>query len=348
MRFPRLFCVSAGLALWWGSTVGAQPDCAPLGKVQFICNVISPEDFALVPGTDWMITSGNRAGEGAIRALNLRDRRITTLYPSEAVKARPDTTSYPTCPGPLDAADPAEKKTFAAHGIYLKQGSKSIHTLHVVHHGSRESVEVFELDASAKPPSLTWIGCAVAPQNGLFNAVVALPEGGFATTNTMRPAGAPGGGGAAPAKGAVWEWHRDTGWRMVPGSEGDRINGLEISKDGKTFYVAGWGEQTFIRVRRGETPVKRDVLQMPFRIDNLRLMADGTIYAAGHGGTALCSCPTETWHIGRINVDKWSVQEILREPHVVGFGAATVAVQVGKEIWIGTNRGDRIGYFPAP
>jgi hypothetical protein len=77
-------------------------------------------------------------------------------------------------------------------------------------------------------------------------------------------------------------------------------------------------------------------------------MADGTIYAAGHGGTALCSCPTETWHIGRINVDKWSVQEILREPHVAGFGAATVAVQVGKEIWIGTNRGDRIGYFPAP
>jgi hypothetical protein len=25
-----------------------------------------------------------------------------------------------------------------------------------------------------------------------------------------------------------------------------------------------------------------------------------------------------------------------------------VAIQVGKEIWIGTNRGDRIGYFPAP
>ena len=41
-------------------------------------------------------------------------------------------------------------------------------------------------------------------------------------------------------------------------------------------------------------------------------------------------------------------RELLREPYVAGFGAATVAVQVGKEIWIGTNRGDRIGYFPVP
>jgi hypothetical protein len=43
-----------------------------------------------------------------------------------------------------------------------------------------------------------------------------------------------------------------------------------------------------------------------------------------------------------------SVRELLREPYVAGFGAATVAVQVGSEIWIGTNRGDRLGYFPAP
>ena len=38
---------------------------------------------------------------------------------------------------------------------------------------------------------------------------------------------------------------------------------------------------------------------------------------------------------------------LLSEPYVPGFGAVTVAVQVGNEIWIGTNRGYRIGYFPA-
>jgi hypothetical protein len=65
-------------------------------------------------------------------------------------------------------------------------------------------------------------------------------------------------------------------------------------------------------------------------------------------GTALCSCPTETWHIGKIDPIALRVQEIFRSPYTEGFGAATVAVQIGKEIWIGTNRGDRIGRFPAP
>ena len=81
----------------------------------------------------------------------------------------------------------------------------------------------------------------------------------------------------------------------------------------------------------------------------VRMMADGSLLAAGHGGTALCSCPTETRHVGRIDPrGDMSVKEILRQPYVAGFGASTVAGQVGKEIWIGTNRGDRIGYFPVP
>jgi hypothetical protein len=88
---------------------------------------------------------------------------------------------------------------------------------------------------------------------------------------------------------------------------------------------------------------------MPFRIDNLRMMTDGSMLAAGHGGTALCSCPTETWHVGRIDPrGAMSVKEIIKQPYDAGFGAATVAVQVGNQIWIGTNRGDRIGYFPGP
>src|SRR3989442_1109917 len=78
--------------------------------------------------------------------------------------------------------------------------------------------------------------------------------------------------------GAVWEWHSGSGWHAVPGSEATSINGLEISRDGKFFYIAGWGDQTFIRLERAQTPIKRDVLPMPFRIDNLRLMSDGTLF----------------------------------------------------------------------
>ena len=135
---------------------------------------------------------------------------------------------------------------------------------------------------------------------------------------------------------------------MVPGSETNRINGLEISSDGRWFFIAGWGDQTFVRLLRGQTPPRKDVVPMGFRIDNLRAMPDGSLLAAGHGGTALCSCPSETWHIGRIDPNSLQVRDILRQPYTEGFGAATVAIQIGNEIWIGTNRGDRIGRFLAP
>lgn len=320
--------------------------CDPIGSIRFLCGVAGPEDFAVVPGADWIITSGNKAGLGAIRALQVRSQTITTLFPAPSPRSRPDARSYPGCPGPLDAAAAAEKSRIAFHGLYLKPGPAAVHTLFAVHHGSRESIEVFELDAAASPPALTWIGCVGAPDQGRFNAVVALPEGGVAATNV--PATTPAAGqpaAAASTAGAVWEWHAGTGWKAVPRTEADRINGLEISPDGKQFYVSAWGEQSMLRVTRGDTPV-RDVLAMPFRIDNLRRMADGSLLAAGHGGTALCSCPTETWHIGRIDPSALTVQELLRQPYVEGFGAATVAVQIGGEIWIGTNRGDRIGRFP--
>jgi hypothetical protein len=334
----NLLAVASTVVLLSGTSAAQAPPCDAIGKVSFVCGIISPEDFALLPGSDWLLVSGNRAGQGAIRALDVRTTNVATLFPSSTVQTRVDSRRFPGCPGPIDSAEPVEKSKFAAHGLYLQPGSKSVHTLYVVHHGSRESIEAFEVDGAAKPPTLTWIGCIVAPDGAVFNAVVALPEGGVAATNTRGPDGV----------GAVLEWHAATGWQKVPGSDILRLNGLEISKDGKTFYIAAWGDQAMVRLQRGQTPVKRDVLQMPFRTDNLRLMPDGALFAAGHGGKALCSCPEETWHIGRIDPNAMRVQELLKLPYAPGFIAATVAVQIGKDIWIGTNRGDRIGRFPAP
>jgi hypothetical protein len=299
--------------------------CDPIGKIQFICDIQAPEDFAIVPGSAWILTSGNRPGQGAIRALHPRDKKIVPLFPSAGVKLAPDTKAFPACPGPIDLTDAAEKKTIAIHGMYLRTDSGSRPRLVVVHHGVRESIEVFDVDPNASPPALTWVGCVVAPPNAIFNSVVALPDGGIAATNTRPAAGSNQPPDADPI-GAVLEWHAATGWRAVPGTEAPRINGLEVSRDGKVLYVSAWGEQTMLRVERGTDP-KRAVLKMPFRIDNLRMMADGSMLAAGHGGTALCSCPTETWHVGRIDPrGAMSVKEILRQP----YDAAAARLEPGK------------------
>jgi hypothetical protein len=65
---------------------------------------------------------------------------------------------------------------------------------------------------------------------------------------------------------------------------------------------------------------------------------------------APCSVPVppEARHVGKIDPVAMKVQELLKESYVEGFVATTIAIQVDREIWIGTNRGDRIEYFPTP
>jgi hypothetical protein len=41
------------------------------------------------------------------------------------------------------------------------------------------------------------------------------------------------------------------------------------------------------------------------------------------------------------------VREIARRPNAPGFGAGTVAVEVGDKLWVGSFRGDRIAIFPS-
>ena len=164
-----------------------------------------------------MVASGFTAG-GAIHLINSRDFTKVQLFPTANPQLRPDKTTYASCPGPLD---PGEKEKFSAHGLNLRAGTNGVHTLYVVHHGFRESVEVFEIDAKPATPTLTWIGCAVPPQEVNMNSVSPVPDGGFVVTNITRR-GLPNvaelmrtGGNT----GELWEWHAKDGWKMVPGSE---------------------------------------------------------------------------------------------------------------------------------
>ena len=324
MRALTLMGLSVALLLGIAGPNAAA--CEAVGEIQFICGVIGPEDLAIIPGSEWVIASGNQEG-GRIQLVSVRDKTATALFPTPARNARLDATTYPTCPGPLDETD-----EFRAHGLYLRPDPGAVHTLYVVHHGTRESIEVFEVDARATPPALTWVGCAVAPEALGLNAVVALPEGGFAATS--------------PRTGDVWEWHTATEWTLIPGSEDTAPNGLEISADGRWLYVAGWREEKLTRLSRGRTPVEKDVVEVGFRPDNLRMSLDGSvIFAAGHGNYRT---PEETSNVATIDLETLDVQRVFRHPLIEGFAASTTAIQIGNNIWLGTNRGEMIAYFPAP
>jgi hypothetical protein len=318
--------------------------CDPVGNVRFVCGQQAPEDLVVVPGSQWILAS-SFTGSGGVNLINVRDHTTTLAFPTAASKERLDAKTYKACPGPPDAADKAK---FVTHGLALRTGKGSTHTLYAVHHGARESIEVFEVDVRGKTPSLTWVGCAVVPDPIGLNSVVALPDGGFIATDFLaRGIDAVGRGRmlAGENNGSLWEWHSATGWKIIPGSEAAGANGLEISKDGKWLYVAAWGSQSFFRMSRGQTPVKRDSISLGFRVDNIRWAPDGSLFASGQGGTA----PNmQTSNVVKINPNTLEVREIVRHPNTPEFGAGTVAVQIGKDLWVGSFRGDRIAIFPVP
>ena len=319
-------------------------DCAPAGAVRFVCGLQAPEDLVVLPGAQWVV-AGAYGGSGGVYLVRASDKSARLAYPAASSAERLDAKTYAACPGVPDAATKAK---FQTHGLHLLPGENSVHRLFVVLHGGRESVEVFEVDARQDVPTLTWIGCAVAPEPIGLNSVRGLPDGGFIATNFLARGGF--GGPAMKAmmsgqtNGELWEWHPGGAWQKVPGSEAAGANGLELSDDGGTLYVAAWGTQSFFRLSRGQgQPIRQDI-PLGFRVDNIRWAADGSILAAGQGGTG----DAQASIVVKINPATLAVREILRHPNTPAFGAGTVAVEVGTEMWVGSFRGDRLAIFPLP
>jgi len=316
-------------------------DCATAGGagLELVCNQAGPEDLVVLPGEQWVVASAY-GGAGGIHLIRTRDRVSTRAYPSALARRRPDEKKYSACPGPPDATADAK---FQTHGLWLQPGTGTVHTLFVVGHGARESIEVFEIDTKPATPVITWIGCAIAPEPIGLNSVRGLPDGGFVATNWLARGVPPEVRNrmmAGEKNGELWEWHTTTGWKKVPGSEAAGANGLELSADGKWYYVAAWGSQSFFRLSRGGTSPARDEIKLGFRVDNIRWTRDGSLLAAGQGEGASV--------VVKINPETLAVRELVRRADGPAFRGGTVAVEVASDLWIGSFAGDRIAVVRAP
>ena len=337
-----------------GPVVAAEP-CNPVGKLHFVCGPLNSEDLVQVPGTQWIVASGMDGGDagshGSLHLVNSSDKSSKTLFPGSNPQLTWDKATYGDCPGEPDLGK------FSAHGLNLRPGSNGANTLYVVNHGGRESIEIFALDTRGATPAVTWIGCAVMPSHTWPNSVAPLPNGGMVVTDMFDPGDHKSSDKMAAGEntGAVYEWHPHKGYALVPGSQMSGDNGIEVSRDGKWIYVAAWGNKAVVRLARdGGASAKPETLPAGFLADNLRWAPDGKLLLAGQdtGAKEVFGCfeshqtrCTQPWRIVKWDTAAMKLEPVVSEAGNPEFGDATVALQSGEDIYVGTFRGDRIAYF---
>jgi hypothetical protein len=343
--FVGVICVLGALGVRPAHAAG----CEPEGGAQFICGLNAPEDFIAVPNTDWVLVSSMGEGKSHLYAVDAKTRTPTALYPATGARERQDKKTYGSCPGPLPQA------SFSSHGLDLRMKGRGKGTVFVVNHGGRESIEVFELDASGKTPSVTWVGCVVYPEQASGNGVVGLPDGGFITTNFHDPKDADAFKkmGAKQITGNVLEWHPASGWASLPDSAASGPNGIVLSSDGKWLYVAEWPEQRVLRFERtGGKWTKRDAIPTGILTDNLRWMKDGSLLAAGQDTKMpdVFQCRAPACHVGsggvKIDTKTLKTTRLVTYAGNESFEGGTTILEVGNEYWIGSYKGDKIARLP--
>lgn len=347
--------IAAAISIGGIVPAAAAEPCSRAGNLDFVCGLLNSEDLVQVPGTSWIVASGMDGGaagaRGSLHLVDSRDKSSKVLFPGEKPQVRWDKATYGDCPSPPDLAK------FSAHGLNLRPGNNGADTLYVVNHGGRESIEIFALDSKQAQPTVAWVGCAVMPAHTWPNSVAPLPDGGMVVTDMFDPQDpkAPDKLNAGENTGAVYEWHPHKGYVLVPGSQMSGNNGIEVSPDGKWVYVAAWGNKAVVRLGRGGgAPGKRDTLAAGFLVDNLRWAPDGELIVAGQNVPAkqVFACfqshatrCTQPWRIDRWDTAAMKLAPLATKPGNPDFGDATVGLQIGDEMFVGTFRGDRIAYF---
>ena len=336
----------------------ASTSCPATETVGLFCDFTAPEDLEVLPGEDRMLVSeyGGLAGKrpGTIKLLQLATSETEVLYPTPGggKLAADERWGEPSCGEPIGAA-------FAPHGIHLGKGPGGADRLLVVNHGKRESIEMFELTgADSDTPELHWRGCVVAPDDLWLNDVAGLPDGGFVASHMMKRGTSVddllhrGGERAAPQGYAV-EWSPDAGWNPIAGANGVVTNGVEISADGGVAYVNFTLSDRVVAIDRatGEQLWEASVVHP----DNSSWAPDGRLLVASIRGDleSILECvesdaPFCPIDYAVVAIDPETGATATRaEGGGVPFGMATVAVQIGSKLYLGSAAGQRIGVVDA-
>jgi len=330
--------------------VGAQgrANCAPAGGLNFICGVQNPEDLVPIPDSRWLFASGMADGSG-LHLIDTSAKRATTLYGGGQGAARADRTRFPNCPAPLDS------RLAHLHGLSLRPAQTGHYTLYATNHGGRESIELFDVDATGTAPSATWIGCVLMPDKLPANSVAAFKDGTIIATVLITPDKTFEDAFAGRITGVVYQWTPGSAaFRKLAGTELSANNGIETSADDRSFFVVSTTTKRVLEFSRADPSKPLRAAQLKeFGPDNIRLIGGRLITAGMIDNEPACGGPPKTadgircsrgYVAAAINPKTLAITEIARGPATPAFTGTATAIPVGNELWLGSFNADRVAY----
>lgn len=364
MRILLAFAACALLCAAQGQQKGAPKgppppplmDCGAHGDIEILCGTRSPEDLELTPDGKFLIVpnfvqAGRGGGNGPGPGMQLFDIANKTFSKLPITAEPRKDWGDASCPGPIGDA-------LVGHGISLNKRTGGIWELYVVNHGGgRQSMEMFELKPAGGSYELVWHGCVVSKWD--FNDVAALPNGDFVATHptALAPQGPAGRGFdlfAGNPSGWVARWSAAKGEEEIPGTRVGYPNGVLISSDSRYMYVNAWTAKEVHKydLKQGK---ELKVIKLDFMPDNITWTPKRQILAAGVKG-ARGDCPAGsgtpcnvTFGVAQIDPAKMEAKTVYSsdgKPALIS--GVSVALEVGKSIYIGAFSGDRLVRIPAP
>jgi hypothetical protein len=198
------------------------------------------------------------------------------------------------------------------------------------------------------PAGLRANSVASAPDGAIFATVVTHPGTSAADMLAQRPTG------------AVYVWRPgSSGFQRVWGTELPGDNGVEVSPDGRTLYVAATG-QSAVAIFSNSNPANlvRMVATPTFLPDNVHWV-DGRLLVAGmnldepacggriQAGSFDRTCP-RGYVVAAIDPVTTAITTVASGPATPGYTGVATGLVVGATLWLGSFVADKLAYRTLP